>query len=66
MRFKAVWVNALQRRVVSCKRKVRLPTPSPGPPRLKKTPVRPTLSTKGERVGIGSLGLVVRRLKSVG
>ena len=27
-------------------------TPSPGPPRLKKTPVRSTLSPKGERAGI--------------
>jgi hypothetical protein len=27
----------------------RLETPSPGPPRLEKTPVRSTLSPKGER-----------------
>jgi hypothetical protein len=30
----------------------RLETPSPGPPRLEKTPVRSTLSPKGERAGI--------------
>jgi len=31
-------------------------TPSPGPPRLKKTPVRSTLSPKGERAGIWTRG----------
>jgi hypothetical protein len=32
-------------------------TPSPGPPRLKKTPVRSTLSPKGERAGGAEWGV---------
>jgi hypothetical protein len=38
---------------------IKLATPSPGSPRLKKTPVRPTLSPKGER----SCGKIKERKK---
>jgi len=69
MRFNALWVNALQRRFVSCKR-TRVgslpPHPAPSADGLVKAPARATLSPKGEGAGIGPLGLVVRRLKSVG
>ncbi len=50
-----VTAQRIHRRVVSCERRGasgRPPHPAPSADGLKKTPVRPTLSTKGERAGI--------------